>query len=96
MNETELLVSAKIAHTRKKAAGYYAIALLVKVLPCRGTSLDGCAKAVTTCLRPSSRKAMDRHCWGGERIVNGQTEEEEQLSRLFAYGRERGSSSRRL
>jgi hypothetical protein len=33
MNETELLVSAKIAHTRKKAAGYYAIALLVKVLP---------------------------------------------------------------
>ena len=26
---------------------------------------------------------------GGERIVNGQTEEEEQLSRLFAYGWER-------
>jgi hypothetical protein len=36
MNETELLVSAKIAHTRKKAAGYYAIALLVKVLPEKG------------------------------------------------------------
>jgi hypothetical protein len=65
MNETELLVSAKIAHTRKKAAGYYAIALLVKVLPCRGTSLDGCAKAVTTCLLVSGwMRRIERGAWG--------------------------------
>ena len=51
-------------------------------------------------LGPSSRKAMERHCWERERIVNGQTEEggtAPSLAYLRTDGRGEGvRSNRRL